>query len=74
MVKAANRFGLLSDLTGAVAKSNINMGNIYSQISEGEESIYVEFVVEVPDLFVLAKLMRSLGRLPGVSRVSRISQ
>ncbi len=73
MVKAANRFGLLSDLTGAVAKSNLNMGNIYSQISEGEESIYVEFVVEVPDLFVLAKLMRSLGRLPGISRVSRIS-
>jgi len=73
LVDASNRFGLLSDLTGAVAKRNLNMGNIFSQINEEKQSTRIEFVVEVPDLFELAKLMRELGRLPGINKVSRIS-
>lgn len=73
MVKAVDRFGLLSDLTGTVAKHNLNMANIHSQVSEAQESTQVEFTVEVTDFFELAKLIRSLGRLPGVNRVSRIS-
>src|SRR5207302_1082959 len=31
MVKSVNRLGLLSDLTGTVAKRNLNMANIHSQ-------------------------------------------
>jgi GTP pyrophosphokinase len=72
-VKAANRFGLLSDLTSTVAKRNFNMANIHSEVNEAKELTTVEFTVEVPDFFELAKLIRSLSRLPGVSRVSRIS-
>jgi len=49
------------------------MGNIFSQINEEKQSTRIEFVVEVPDLFELAKLMRELGRLPGINKVSRIS-
>jgi (p)ppGpp synthase/HD superfamily hydrolase len=71
LVEATNRFGLLRDLTGAVAKRNLHMGNINSEVNEEKESTRIEFNVEVQDLFVLAKLMRSLSRLPGVSHVRR---
>jgi hypothetical protein len=49
------------------------MGNINSVIDEEHQSTSIEFNVEVQDLFVLAKLMRNLGHLPGVSQVSRIA-
>ena len=73
LVKSVNRFGLLSDITGMVAQQSLNMANIHSQVNEARESTTIEFSVEVPDFFVLAKLLRNLGHVPGVSRVSRIS-
>ena len=73
LVKSINRLGLLSDITGTVAKRNLNMANIHSEVSEANFSSTVEFTVEVPDFFVFANLVRDLSRIPGVSRVSRIS-
>jgi guanosine-3',5'-bis(diphosphate) 3'-pyrophosphohydrolase len=73
LVKSVNRLGLLSDLTGTVAKRNLNMGNISSIVNDEEQTITSEFVVEVLDFFVFANLVRELSNVPGVSRVSRIS-
>ncbi len=73
LVKSVNRLGLLSDLTGTVAKRNLNMANIRSQVSEQDGTSTIEFTVEVPDFFVFANLVRDLSKIPGVSRVSRIS-
>jgi guanosine-3',5'-bis(diphosphate) 3'-pyrophosphohydrolase len=73
LVKSANRLGLLSDLTGTVAKRNLNMANIHSQVNDEEQTSTIEFTVEVPDFFVFANLVRDLSKIPGVSRLSRIS-
>lgn len=73
LVKSINRVGLLSDITGAVAKQRLNMANIHSQVSDARESTTINFSVEVPDFFILATLLRNLVRVPGVTRVSRIS-
>lgn len=71
-VVAGNRIGLISDIAGAVAKEGLNMRNIASHSDPETHYSHVDFMVEVPDLFVLSKLRRSLGRLAGVERVRRI--
>jgi GTP pyrophosphokinase len=70
-IDAVNRIGLLSDVTAAVAKQNLNIGNFNSE-HEGLEQSRLKFDVEVADLFVLSRLMRRLQKLPGVVAVSRV--
>jgi guanosine-3',5'-bis(diphosphate) 3'-pyrophosphohydrolase len=71
-VTAGNRIGLLSDITGAVARQSLNIRNIASDNDADSGRSHVSFMVEVPDLFVLSKLRHSLERLPGVEKVQRI--
>lgn len=71
-VVAGNRIGLISDITGEVAREQLNIRTIASQNDPDTKQSHVEFVVEVTDLFVLAKLRQRLERLPGVEQVRRI--
>jgi GTP diphosphokinase / guanosine-3',5'-bis(diphosphate) 3'-diphosphatase len=71
-VEAANRLGMLSELTGEVAKLGLNIGNFSSKQGGQERQMTTRFQVEVPDLFVLARLMRRLEKVPGVMAVSRV--
>ncbi len=68
---AFNRIGLLSDITGAVSKRNYNIGSVNTHDIDETRS-QVEFVIEVPDLFALADIIKSLDRLPGIESVKRI--
>ncbi|HVQ43417.1 MAG TPA: bifunctional (p)ppGpp synthetase/guanosine-3',5'-bis(diphosphate) 3'-pyrophosphohydrolase [Candidatus Saccharimonadia bacterium] len=73
-ITAGNRIGLFSDVTGVVAREKLNIGG--SMVSDQDEATgmkVLKLTVEVPDLFVLSRLRRELGRLSGVERVRRIT-
>jgi len=72
MVEGSSRIGLMMEIAGRVARQSLNMRNIASQTDPDTQVSRIEFTVEVPDLFVLSKLRRSLERLSGVQRVRRI--
>jgi GTP pyrophosphokinase len=69
---AMNRIGLLSDITGAIAKRRLNIGHITSQPTDTPNQAKVSFMIEVTDLFELADVMRMLERLPGMLGVKRL--
>jgi GTP pyrophosphokinase len=71
-IESINRIGLLSDMTAVVAKLQLNVSNFQSEPGGAPDQSLVRFDVEVPDLFVLSRLMRRLQRVPGVVAVSRI--
>jgi guanosine-3',5'-bis(diphosphate) 3'-pyrophosphohydrolase len=69
---AANRVGLLSDITSLISKRGLNIGSIRSKNDEpSENESLISFVLEVPDLFVLSEVMHALRRLRGVGIVRR---
>lgn len=71
-VVGANRKGLLSDVTVAITRRGLDIRNLASERIAGSiEEIQVAFSVEVPDLFALARLLRDLEKLPGVTSVRR---
>ncbi len=69
---AVNRVGLISDITGTIAKRYLNIGHIKSEPTDSPDQACVSFVIEVPDLFVLADVMRHLEQLPGIFSVKRV--
>jgi guanosine-3',5'-bis(diphosphate) 3'-pyrophosphohydrolase len=71
-VISGNRIGLISDITGEVARENLNIRNIISDNDAVTQLSHIKFVVEVPDLFALSKLRHRLARIPGVERVRRV--
>lgn len=71
-VTAINRIGLLSDVTGAVAAKRLNIDGLSTEPTAGSKETCVRFVVEVPDLFMLADVMRRLEELPAVKTVRRV--
>jgi len=71
-VKAADRIGLISDVTRTIADRQLNLAGMTTQPSRDQGVSTVSFGVEVPDLFVLADLIRQLERVQGVVRVRRI--
>lgn len=73
-LRAANRVGLIADITGIIARRHLNMIAISSDgVTNLEKKIesMIELGVELPDMFVLAGLMRRLARVPGMVAVER---
>jgi GTP diphosphokinase / guanosine-3',5'-bis(diphosphate) 3'-diphosphatase len=73
-VRAVNRIGLVSDIASTVAAQKLNLAGISSRLPvEGANGeTIVNFGLEVPDMFVLAGVIRKLERLPGVLEVHRL--
>jgi (p)ppGpp synthase/HD superfamily hydrolase len=71
-VTAFNRVGLISDVTSLISSRGHNIGSMATHDNEDGTEAEVSFVVEVPDLFVLADLIHQLERLPSVSDVRRV--
>jgi GTP diphosphokinase / guanosine-3',5'-bis(diphosphate) 3'-diphosphatase len=70
---AANRIGLLRDVTGAIAGLGFNINGIVSRDrNNGEESV-VEVNVEAPDLYAISRIVHHLEKLLGVLSVQRKS-
>jgi guanosine-3',5'-bis(diphosphate) 3'-pyrophosphohydrolase len=70
-MECANRIGLLSDLTSAVAERRLNISGLTSKPCDKPDVALISFAVEVVDLFELAELMRHLERVVGVLNVKR---
>lgn len=64
-VEGLNRVGLFRDVTSVASDMGFNIGNVRSGDPDHERSL-IDFSVEVPDLFVLARLLDRIKRLPGV--------
>jgi guanosine-3',5'-bis(diphosphate) 3'-pyrophosphohydrolase len=71
-VVAGNRIGLISDITGVVARQGLNIQTISSENHDTTHLAHIIFGVEVADLFVLSTLRHELGRLAGVEHVRRV--
>jgi (p)ppGpp synthase/HD superfamily hydrolase len=71
-VICVNRIGLLSDITGALAKRHLNISCLTSGPGIHGSEVKVGFVLEVPDLFVLADVMRELEQMPGIMATKRV--
>lgn len=70
-ITAANRIGLLSDLTGTVSSLGINISGLSSSGGEDGDT-EVEMYLEVPELFALADVIKQIERLPGVKEARRL--
>ena len=70
-VQALNRKSLVAEVAGAVVRRQLAIRNLASDSDEAGEQTVMSFSVEVPDLFVLARLLKDLERLAGVVLVQR---
>lgn len=63
--------GVLAKIATAIAE---NRSNIYNVTSEGEQAMYsaILFTIQVHDRVHLAKVMRSVRRVPEVVRIARL--
>jgi guanosine-3',5'-bis(diphosphate) 3'-pyrophosphohydrolase len=70
-IKAVNRLGIMADITGVIAKQKLFIDGIRTTQTDGKTEKNLQMEVEVPDLFVLASVIRRLERIPGVVEVRR---
>jgi GTP pyrophosphokinase len=68
---AFNRIGMLSYITGAISRRNYRIGSVNTHDID-ETRAQIEFVIEVPDLFALADIIKRLELLPGIESVKRV--
>ncbi|HEY6736449.1 MAG TPA: bifunctional (p)ppGpp synthetase/guanosine-3',5'-bis(diphosphate) 3'-pyrophosphohydrolase [Candidatus Saccharimonadia bacterium] len=72
-IGAVNRVGIVSDITGAIARQGLRLAGISSgQRGNGGEAVQIQLGIEVSDLFELADVMRRLRHIPGVTLVRRV--
>ncbi len=69
VVEGNDRRGLLSDIASAITDTGTNIGQ--ADIKSREGGMVGAFVVEVPDLVHLKKVMRAIRRVKGVASVVR---
>jgi GTP pyrophosphokinase len=67
----ANQPGVLAKIAAAIAAAGSNIDNV--GMEEGDDSVYtnMNFTVQVEDREHLARLMRSLRKIPEVVRINR---
>jgi (p)ppGpp synthase/HD superfamily hydrolase len=69
-VETRNRMGVLAALSAAVAETQTNINHVTIEQRDAETSVIV-FVVEVTDRGHLARVVRTVRRVPDVLRVIR---
>ena len=69
-VEAADRKGLLTDITAAIAKSNCDIRS--AKVITKDEIALDDFDVDVKDLTSLQKLMKEIRNVNGVTKVNRL--
>ena len=69
---AANQPGVLAKIAAGIAAAGSNIDNV--SMEEGDDSAYtnMHFTVQVEDREHLARLMRSLRKIPEVVRINRV--
>jgi guanosine-3',5'-bis(diphosphate) 3'-pyrophosphohydrolase len=69
-IEAANRIGMLANISAAIAGTSTNIGDAKVEVRDGDVSLF-RFEVEVKDRKHLARVVRTIRQMPDVLRVSR---
>ena len=71
LIEAADRPGLLRDISEVFAKDKMNVTGVHSQSAKDRSSAWMTFTVEVSDTARLAPALAQIGRVPGVRHARR---
>jgi len=71
VVKASDRVGLLSQLTGTISSTGANIR--HAEIRTNESDTHSAFLLEVKNLKQLKRIVAKLRRIPGVIEVNRLA-
>jgi GTP pyrophosphokinase len=73
VVEAADRSGLLRDISEVFAKDKINVTGVHTQSVKGPggSTAYMTFTVEVGDATRLAGVLRAVAQVPGIRHARR---
>ena len=70
-IEAADRPGLLRDISEVFAKDKMNVIGVHTQSARDRSSAWMTFTVELCDTARLATVLAQIGRVPGVRHVRR---
>jgi GTP pyrophosphokinase len=71
MIDAADRPGLLRDISEVFAKEKMNVTSVHTQSARDRRSAWMTFTVEVADTARMAPVLAQIGRVPGVHHARR---
>jgi GTP pyrophosphokinase len=66
-----NTRGALARIAAEIGEADINISHVNMEDSQENDMIHIHFTIQVEDRVQLARLMRSIKNLSGVSRISR---
>jgi len=70
-IVAHERAGLLRDITGLLANEKINVLAVNTQTDKGEHVAHMRFVIEIPNVEALSRVLALLDQIPNVMDVRR---
>jgi GTP pyrophosphokinase len=71
LIEAADRPGLLRDISEVFAKDKMNVTGVHTQSAKDRSSAWMTFTVEVSDVARLAPVLAQIARVPGVRHARR---
>ncbi len=71
LIEAADRPGLLRDLSEIFAKDKMNVTGVHTQSAKDRSAAWMTFTVELGDASRLAPVLAQIGRVPGVRHARR---
>lgn len=66
-----NTRGALARIAAEIGEADINISHVNMEDSQENDMIHIHFTIQVEDRIQLARLMRSIKNLSGVSKISR---
>ena len=70
-VEAADRPGLLRDISEVLAKEKMNVTAVHTQSAKDRSTAWMTLTVEVTDVARLSAVLAQIGRVPGVRQARR---
>ncbi len=71
VIEAADRSGLLRDISEVFAKQKVNVTAVHTQSARDRSTAWMTFTVEVPDAARLAPVLAQVARVAGVRHARR---
>jgi GTP pyrophosphokinase len=71
LIEAADRSGLLRDISEVFAKQKVNVTAVHTQSARDRSTAWMTFTVEVPDAARLAPVLAQVARVAGVRHARR---
>ncbi|MCC6247793.1 MAG: bifunctional (p)ppGpp synthetase/guanosine-3',5'-bis(diphosphate) 3'-pyrophosphohydrolase [Rubrivivax sp.] len=71
LIEAADRNGLLRDISEVFAKQKVNVTAVHTQSARDRSTAWMTFTVEVPDAARLAPVLAQVARVAGVRHARR---